>query len=239
MLHIPRHPQLTALHMDIPLFIRLEEYAREDAGTDMDLHKAAENAESLKSRLLTMKDYKKIVRVKGKGKGKKGTRRRKRVEYGGTEDAVANVITRTWWQRLDDIVTEFENATGLGIGDVWNIMKLIYKAIKAEDIEDQIGVGKQACITIVSFAVTKALQANGLYNKYTKILAKELIDLVVGYIYDQAIKKLGLKEEKEKGKGTEDNNLHVIEDISDYIKELSLQKVKDGEVGNKNNNYNK
>jgi hypothetical protein len=49
--------------VDVPLFIRLLEYAREDAQTDMDLHSIAENAISLalSGKTLTMDDYVSIV----------------------------------------------------------------------------------------------------------------------------------------------------------------------------------
>jgi hypothetical protein len=49
--------------VDVPLFIRLLEYAREDAQTDMDLHSVAENAISLalSGKTLTMDDYVSIV----------------------------------------------------------------------------------------------------------------------------------------------------------------------------------
>jgi hypothetical protein len=50
--------------VDVPLFIRLLEYAREDAKTDMDLHKITENilALSKTGKLLTMDQYDGIVR---------------------------------------------------------------------------------------------------------------------------------------------------------------------------------
>jgi hypothetical protein len=49
--------------VDIPLFIRLLEYAREDAKTDMDLHVVAEKAiaASENGKTLTMGDYDSIV----------------------------------------------------------------------------------------------------------------------------------------------------------------------------------
>ena len=49
--------------VDIPLFIRLLEYAREDAKTDMDLHNVAEHAIALSEtgRTLTMNDYDALV----------------------------------------------------------------------------------------------------------------------------------------------------------------------------------
>jgi TfoX/Sxy family transcriptional regulator of competence genes len=49
--------------LDIPLFIRLLEYAREDAKTDMDLHNVAEKAvaASETGKTLTMSDYDSLV----------------------------------------------------------------------------------------------------------------------------------------------------------------------------------
>lgn len=49
--------------VDIPLMIRLMEYAREDAKSDMDLHVVAENMTKLSQSkdLLTMQDYEAII----------------------------------------------------------------------------------------------------------------------------------------------------------------------------------
>jgi len=49
--------------VDVPLFIRLLEYAREDAKTDMDLHNVAEKAIALSENgaTLTMANYNAIV----------------------------------------------------------------------------------------------------------------------------------------------------------------------------------
>ena len=51
------------IKVDVPLFIRLLEYAREDAKTDMDLHDVAENIISLSAsgKTLTMADYDSII----------------------------------------------------------------------------------------------------------------------------------------------------------------------------------
>ena len=51
------------IKLDVPLFIRLLEYAREDAKDDMDLHHVAENAIDLSQMgsTLSMKDYEAIV----------------------------------------------------------------------------------------------------------------------------------------------------------------------------------
>ena len=52
-----------AIKMDIPLFIRMMEYAREDAQTDMDLHSVTEKLVALSktNQTLTMQDYEKVV----------------------------------------------------------------------------------------------------------------------------------------------------------------------------------
>jgi hypothetical protein len=51
------------IKLDVPLLIRIMEYAREDAKTDMDLHFAAENMVQLSktNRTLNMDDYKSII----------------------------------------------------------------------------------------------------------------------------------------------------------------------------------
>jgi hypothetical protein len=51
--------------LDVPLLIRIMEYAKEDAQTDMDLHKVAENIIELskQGRTLTMDDYSNIVSI--------------------------------------------------------------------------------------------------------------------------------------------------------------------------------
>lgn len=55
--------QRDTITLDVPLFIRLLEYAREDAQSDMDLHSVTENAISLalSGKTLTMGDYSSIV----------------------------------------------------------------------------------------------------------------------------------------------------------------------------------
>jgi hypothetical protein len=47
------------IKLDVPLFIRLLEYAREDAKNDMDLHELADNIIEMSSegRVLSMDDY--------------------------------------------------------------------------------------------------------------------------------------------------------------------------------------
>ena len=49
--------------VDVPLFIRLLEYAREDAQSDMDLHDVTENIISLSAsdKILSMDDYSTII----------------------------------------------------------------------------------------------------------------------------------------------------------------------------------
>tara|TARA_B110000503_G_C6970985_1_gene339188 strand:- start:251 stop:643 length:393 start_codon:yes stop_codon:yes gene_type:complete len=60
----PENPTDTAI-LDIPLLIRIMEYAKEDAQSDMDLHKIAENIIELskEGKTLTMDDYNSIVSI--------------------------------------------------------------------------------------------------------------------------------------------------------------------------------
>jgi hypothetical protein len=48
--------------MDIPLFIRMLEWAKEDAKNDIELHNAVENALKIKQ-TLTMSNYSDIINV--------------------------------------------------------------------------------------------------------------------------------------------------------------------------------
>jgi len=54
-------PTMDKITMDVPLFIRLLEFAREDAKDDMELHTITENALNLGNKILTMEDYREIV----------------------------------------------------------------------------------------------------------------------------------------------------------------------------------
>jgi len=55
--------KVDTITMDIPLFLRMLEYSREDASQDMDLHDVTEKANSLgkEKGILSMEDYKEIV----------------------------------------------------------------------------------------------------------------------------------------------------------------------------------
>lgn len=59
---------MDAVKLTLPIFIRLLEFAREDAKTDMDLHFVAEYvARHAEEKPLTMKDYNKIMEYVSKG----------------------------------------------------------------------------------------------------------------------------------------------------------------------------
>lgn len=60
---LDQQDSVDTLTFDVPLFIRLLEYAKEDAKTDMDLHNIAGNAISLSKQknVLTMNDYNSIA----------------------------------------------------------------------------------------------------------------------------------------------------------------------------------
>jgi hypothetical protein len=55
--------------VDFPLLIRLLEYAKEDAKTDIDLHNVAERMRTSKKKVFIMKDYNRLVKKSRKGKG--------------------------------------------------------------------------------------------------------------------------------------------------------------------------
>jgi hypothetical protein len=82
--------------VDIPLFIRLLEYAREDAKTDMDLHNVAEKAiaASETGKTLTMADYDGLV-------------------AGNSEDQEMNEIKRM--QQLAGLIKENEEYKDLSL----------------------------------------------------------------------------------------------------------------------------
>jgi hypothetical protein len=64
-LHKEEVDKLDTITFDIPLLIRVLEYAREDAKTDMDLHKVTEKLISIRDKgTLTMADYDFIVKLK-------------------------------------------------------------------------------------------------------------------------------------------------------------------------------
>lgn len=57
--------RMDVVMFDIPLLIRMLEYAREDAKTDMDLHKVVEKLINIRKKgVLTMKDYNFVTRLK-------------------------------------------------------------------------------------------------------------------------------------------------------------------------------
>jgi len=57
--------KMDVVMFDIPLLIRMLEYAREDAKTDMDLHKVVEKLIHIRKKgVLTMKDYNFVTRLK-------------------------------------------------------------------------------------------------------------------------------------------------------------------------------
>jgi hypothetical protein len=57
-----RHNPKDVLHITIPLFIKLMEYSREDAKTDMDLHQVAERAIAMQDKILGMDSYSKLIK---------------------------------------------------------------------------------------------------------------------------------------------------------------------------------
>lgn len=56
----------TVIRINVPTFIRMLEYVREDAPDDMALHKVTENIMKIlvEKSYITMEDYDKIVKIK-------------------------------------------------------------------------------------------------------------------------------------------------------------------------------
>lgn len=63
---IQKSKDIDTVILDVPLFIRLLEYAKEDAKSDLDLHKLTENVTNLckDKNMLVMDDYEKLTNVK-------------------------------------------------------------------------------------------------------------------------------------------------------------------------------
>ena len=58
----PTTAPIESIRMDVELFIRVMEYAHEDAKTDQEIHQLTERAASMsRDRILTMEDYEALV----------------------------------------------------------------------------------------------------------------------------------------------------------------------------------
>lgn len=128
--------------LDVPLFIRLLEYAREDAKTDMDLHNVAEKAIALSQsgKTLSMNDYESIV--------------------GGQEQIAEaeNVVDSIpeIQRYLKDLATKIPTVKGIDVNEVKGIVALINSII------NKLGKG----------SVGPAIKAStDIFNKRTQSLA--------------------------------------------------------------------
>jgi hypothetical protein len=128
--------------LDVPLFIRLLEYAREDAKTDMDLHNVAEKAIALSQSgmTLSMNDYETIV--------------------GGQEQIAEaeNVVDSIpeIQRYLKDLATKIPTVKGIDVNEVKGIVALVNSII------DKLGKG----------SVGPAIKAStDIFNKRTQSLA--------------------------------------------------------------------
>ena len=101
--------------MDVPLFLRMLEYAREDAEQDVDLHKVTERAiEAVKLRgLLSMEDYQDIV---GEPIDEMtGPENPKGKTQGLTQDVMDKILLKIATMGDDDV----EETTRLGEGVIY------------------------------------------------------------------------------------------------------------------------
>jgi hypothetical protein len=108
--------------MDVPLFLRMLEYAREDAEQDVDLHKVTERAiEAVKLRgLLSMEDYQDIVgepidEMTGYSKYLTTPENPKGKTQGLTQDVMDKILLKIATMGDDDV----EETTRLGEGVIY------------------------------------------------------------------------------------------------------------------------
>jgi ParB-like chromosome segregation protein Spo0J len=108
--------------MDVPLFLRMLEYAREDAEQDIDLHKVTERAiEAVKLRgLLSMEDYQDIVgepidEMTGYSKYLATPENPKGKTQGLTQDVMDKILLKIATMGDDDV----EETTRLGEGVIY------------------------------------------------------------------------------------------------------------------------
>jgi hypothetical protein len=108
--------------MDVPLFLRMLEYAREDAERDIDLHKVTERAiEAVKLRgLLSMEDYQDIVgepieEMTGYSKYLATPENPKGKTQGLTQDVMDKILLKIATMGDDDV----EETTRLGEGVIY------------------------------------------------------------------------------------------------------------------------
>ena len=108
--------------MDVPLFLRMLEYAREDAEQDVDLHKVTERAiEAVKLRgLLSMEDYQDIIgepidEMTGYSKYLTTPENPKGKTQGLTQDVMDKILLKIATMGDDDV----EETTRLGEGVIY------------------------------------------------------------------------------------------------------------------------
>ena len=108
--------------MDVPLFLRMLEYAREDAEQDIDLHKVTERAiEAVKLRgLLSMEDYQDIIgepidEMTGYSKYLATPENPKGKTQGLTQDVMDKILLKIATMGDDDV----EETTRLGEGVIY------------------------------------------------------------------------------------------------------------------------
>jgi hypothetical protein len=87
--------EIDFVKIDIPLFIRLLEFAREDANSDLDLHYLTTNLLKMKDKVASMPDYEKIVKmpVKEDVTADKMNAKQKLKVLAGIEDVKKNTDT--------------------------------------------------------------------------------------------------------------------------------------------------
>jgi hypothetical protein len=140
------------LKMNVPLFIRLIEYAREDAETDMDLHDVTERLIklSLKGEPLTMDDYDTIVIPKKEEKPKKS-------------ELYENKVTLKTMDETPESSIYFITKNGRAIGGI-EVSNISNKPLDNE-------------LTLLDFKVPKDEKSLEVINYALRLLYKKLPNL--------------------------------------------------------------
>lgn len=151
------------ISVDVPLFIRLLEYAREDAQTDMDLHDIAENIIRLSAegKALSMSDYNDIIQ---KSEGKLDE-----AELDGVKVGDVNID-----RGIKSTVTKINPETG---GVSWDIDYVpAYDTVFADFTKLKKSIGQLAVKTKDSVVSNLTSSVKDLYNQYRTYLRKNQPD---------------------------------------------------------------
>jgi hypothetical protein len=120
--------------LDVPLFIRLLEYAREDAKSDMDLHNVAQKTIELSQSgmTLSMKDYESLVGAQEQ-----------------MDEVDSNIVDSIpeLQRKLKDLAVNLPKIKGIDVAEVKNLSALL-DAITSKLGKGSVGVHQKAALDV-------------------------------------------------------------------------------------------